>query len=136
MPEPYPFRDPLDYLGYDGGAGVGSGPGNAIGAALALLGGERLTVAVVGDGDFLQGATALWTAVHYRTPALIVVANNRSHLNDELIQERIDEPAIDIAALARGQGVAAEGPITRPAISRRRARARAPRGRGRPAVGR
>ena len=27
---------PLDYLGLDGGAGIGSGPGMAVGAALAL----------------------------------------------------------------------------------------------------
>ena len=29
---------PLDYLGQDGGAGIGSGPGMAVGAALALAG--------------------------------------------------------------------------------------------------
>jgi thiamine pyrophosphate-dependent acetolactate synthase large subunit-like protein len=31
------FRHPLDYVGYDGGSGVGSGPGITVGAALALL---------------------------------------------------------------------------------------------------
>ena len=30
------FRHPLDYLGTDGGGGVGSGPGMSVGAALAL----------------------------------------------------------------------------------------------------
>ncbi len=36
-----------------------------------------------------MGVTALWTAVHYRIPLLIVVANNRSFFNDELHQERV-----------------------------------------------
>ena len=31
------FSHPLDYLGGDGGAGVGAGPGITVGAALALL---------------------------------------------------------------------------------------------------
>jgi Thiamine pyrophosphate enzyme, C-terminal TPP binding domain len=48
---------PLDYLGQDGGAGIGSGPGMAVGAALALEGSGRLPVAVLGDGDFLMGGT-------------------------------------------------------------------------------
>jgi len=44
-------------------------PGRAsrFGAALALRDTGRLPVAVVGDGDFLMGVTALWTAVHYHT---------------------------------------------------------------------
>jgi thiamine pyrophosphate-dependent acetolactate synthase large subunit-like protein len=124
----WPFRHPLDYIGSDGGAGVGAGPGLAVGAAVALKGSGRLPVAVCGDGDFLMGATALWTAVHYRTPLLLVVANNRSFFNDEVHQERmarqrgrpiankwigqrIADPDIDIARLARAQGAVAFGPI-------------------------
>jgi len=80
---------PLDYLGQDGGAGIGSGPGMAVGAALALEGSGRLPVAVLGDGDFLMGGTALWTAAHYQLPLLIVVANNSSFYNDVVHQERI-----------------------------------------------
>ena len=38
----WPHRDPLAYLGKDGGGGVGSGPGITIGAALALKGSGRL----------------------------------------------------------------------------------------------
>ncbi len=105
----------MDFLGGDGGGGVGGGPGISVGAALALKGSGRLPVAVCGDGDFLMGVTALWTAAHYRIPLLIVVANNRSFFNDELHQERvarmrnrpvenrwigqrISEPDIDFAA--------------------------------------
>ena len=125
----WPFRDPLDYIGYDGGAGIGSGPGMAVGAALALRGSNRLPVAVLGDGDLLMGMGALWTAAHHRIPLLILVANNRSYLSDVAQQERIarqrgrdpgrkwigqriDDPAVDLAALTRAQGFDAWGPIT------------------------
>ena len=124
----WPLRHPLDYLGSDGGGGIGGGPGISVGAALALKDSGRMAVAVCGDGDFLMGVTAVWTAAHYRIPLLIVVANNRSFFNDELHQERvarmrnrpvenrwvgqrISEPDIDIAALARAQGAQGFGPV-------------------------
>jgi len=134
------FRDPLDYLGADGGGGVGAGPGCTVGAALALNGTKRLVVGIMGDGDFLMGNTALWTATHYKLPCLILVANNRSFYNDEMHQERvakergrpvenkwigqrIDEPDIDIAMMARAQGAIGIGPVRelaelKPAIER------------------
>ena len=125
----WPHRHPLDYLGKDGGGGVGSGPGITIGAALALKDSGRLTVGVIGDGDCLMSMNALWTAAKYDIPALIVVGNNRSYFNDELHQESIartrqrnvanrwigqaiDNPTPDIAAIAKAQGVEAFGPIT------------------------
>jgi thiamine pyrophosphate-dependent acetolactate synthase large subunit-like protein len=128
----WPFRHPLDYVGSEGGGGVGGGPGNAVGTALALKGSGRLVAAVCGDGDFMMTNTAIWTAVHYKIPVLIVVANNRSFFNDELHQERvarirsrpvenrwigqrISEPDIDIATLARSQGAQGFGPVTKTA---------------------
>jgi len=122
------FAEPLDFIGFDGGGGIGSGPGMTVGAALALRGSGRLPVAVLGDGDYLMGLTALWTGVHYRIPLLIVVSNNQSFFNDELHQERMarmrgrpienrwvglrmDDPPLDLAALARGQGAIGYGPI-------------------------
>lgn len=124
----HPLAHPLDYLGYDGGGGIGSGPGMAVGAALGLRGTPRLPVAVLGDGDFLMGVTALWTAVSYGIPLLVIVANNRSFFNDEVHQEkvaqmrtrpvenkwigqRIEGPEIDLAGLARAQGAAGWGPV-------------------------
>lgn len=124
----YHFRDPLDFLGHDGGAGLAAGPGLTVGAALALKDSGRPVVSVLGDGDFLQGVTALWTAVHYKLPALFIVSNNRSNFNDELHQEavakmrnrppenrwigqRIADPELDLCSMARGQGVEAEGPV-------------------------
>ena len=139
----WPFRHPLDYLGGDGGGGVGGGPGISVGTALALKGAGRLPVAICGDGDYLMSATALWTAAHYRIPLLLVVANNRSFFNDELHQERvarmrnrptenrwigqrISDPDIDLAALARAQGAQAWGQSRRrpisPRVSPRRSR--------------
>ena len=125
----WPLRHPLDYLGSDAGGGVGGGPGISVGAALALKGSGRLPIAVCGDGDFLMGVTALWTAAHYRIPLLMVIANNRSFFNDELHQERvarmrdrpvenrwvgqrISEPDIDLAAMARAQGAQGFGPVS------------------------
>jgi len=124
----WPFRHSLDYLGSDGGGGIGGGPGIAVGAALALRESGRLPIAICGDGDFLMGVTALWTAVHYRIPLLVVVANNRSFFNDEMHQERmarmrnrpvenkwigqhIGDPDIDLAQLARAQGADGFGPV-------------------------
>jgi len=125
------FRHPLDYVGSDGGGGVGGGPGISVGAALALKGSGRLPVAICGDGDFLMGVTAVWTAVHYKIPLLFVLANNRSFYNDELHQERMArmrnrpvenkwigqrmaDPEVDLAAMGRAQGAQGFGPITKP----------------------
>ena len=124
----WPFRHPLDFLGSDGGGGLGAGPGITVGAALALKDSSRMAIGICGDGDFLMGATALWTAAHYRIPLLIVVANNRSFYNDEVHQERvarmrnrpaenkwigqrISDPDIDLAQLAHAQGARGFGPV-------------------------
>jgi len=124
------FLHPLDYIGSEGGGGVGAGLGITVGAALALKGTGRLPVAIIGDGDFLMGVTALWTATHYGIPCLVLVANNRSFFNDELHQERVAKersrpvenrwigqrisgPDIDLAMMARAQGAEGIGPITK-----------------------
>jgi len=126
------FRHPLDFVGSDGGAGVGGGPGISVGAALALKNSGRLAVAICGDGDYLMGVTAIWTAVHYKIPILFVIANNRSFYNDELHQERmarmrarpvenkwigqrLTDPEIDLAAMGRAQGAQGFGPVGDPA---------------------
>ena len=122
--------DPLSVLGYDGGGGIGSGPGMTVGAALALRDGGtgRLPVGVLGDGDFLMGCTAFWTAARYGIPLLAVIANNQSFYNDEVHQERVAHmrgrnpankwigqqiagPDIDLAAIARAQGCVGIGPV-------------------------
>jgi thiamine pyrophosphate-dependent acetolactate synthase large subunit-like protein len=124
------FRHPLDYIGHDGGAGVGSGPGMTVGAGLALKGSGRIPVGLLGDGDFLMGNTAIWTAAHYQIPCLMIVCNNRSFYNDERHQGRMAEhrgrpaenrwigqhianPDIDIAGMARMMGAEGIGPVTK-----------------------
>lgn len=126
--EMWDFKHPLDFLGYDGGGGIGSGPGMSIGSALGLKGSDRLPVAVIGDGDYMMGVNALWTAANARIPMLVVVCNNRSFFNDEVHQERvarqrkrpienrwigqrISDPPPDLAMMARGQGLTGIGPV-------------------------
>jgi len=122
------YRHPLDYLGGDGGGGLGAGPGTTAGAALALKGSSRTVVAVLGDGDFLMGVTAVWTAVRYQMPSLMIISNNRGYYNDEVHQanvardrkrpeenkwigQRIIGPDVDLAGMARAQGAIGIGPI-------------------------
>ena len=122
------FNHPMEYIGLNGGGGIGAGPGISIGSALALKGTGRLPIGILGDGDFMMGVSAIWTAVHYHIPCLIIVANNRSYFNDEVHQERvakersrpvenkwvgqrIDEPDIDLAMIARAQGALGLGPV-------------------------
>lgn len=119
------------YLGHSGGGGVGYGPGAMVGGALAARDDGRLGVGIIGDGDLLMAAGALWTAVHYRIPMLLVVNDNGSFYNDEPHQAsvarhrgrpvanswigmRIADPAVDIAGLARSYGCWARGPVDAP----------------------
>jgi len=125
------FAHPLDFLGRDGGGGLASGPGIAVGAALALDGTGRLPVAVLGDGDYLMGSSALWSAAHYRLPLLVIIANNRSYHNDEkhqatvaerrgrpvenrIVGQHLRDPDPDLAGIARGHGLTAYGPVIEP----------------------
>jgi len=122
------FKHPLDYVGFDGGGGVGSGPSNAIGTALALKGSDRFPMTVLGDGDFTMGCNALWTATHMGIPLLMVIANNQVYYNDVAHQERMAvvrdrpvenkfvgqemvNPTIDLIGLAKAQGAQGEGPV-------------------------
>jgi thiamine pyrophosphate-dependent acetolactate synthase large subunit-like protein len=124
----WPHQHPLAYVGKDGGGGIGSGPGISIGAALALHERGKLAVAVLGDGDFMMGSNALWTAAHYGIPLLILINNNLSYFNDELHQEtvartrgreptnrwigqRVADPDPDIAKLTEAQGAIGIGPV-------------------------
>ena len=127
--EAYDFDGPLSFMGNDGGGAVGTGPGHTIGTALALKDTGRLTIGVLGDGDYLMGVNALWTASRMEIPLMIVVADNRSYYNDEMHQERvaqmrgrpaqnrwigqrIDDPRVDLVAMARAQGFDSEDPVS------------------------
>jgi thiamine pyrophosphate-dependent acetolactate synthase large subunit-like protein len=122
------YRHPLDFIGNEAGGGLGSGPGISVGAALALKGSGRLPVGICGDGDYLMGVTALWTAAHYRIPLMLVIANNSSYFNDELHQEtvarnrdrpvankwigqKLVDPEPDLVGFATAQGAVGIGPV-------------------------
>jgi len=119
------------YLGHSGGGGVGYGPGALVGGALAARDRGQLGVGIIGDGDLLMAAGALWTAVHYRIPMLVVINDNGSFYNDEPHQAeiarhrgrpaenswigmRMTDPPIDLAGLARSYGCWATGPVSDP----------------------
>ena len=126
----YEITHPLSYLGHDGGGGLASGPGTSVGAALAVKGTGWLAVSVLGDGDFMQGNTALWSAARYNIPMLVIISNNSSNFNDELHQEtvakdrdrpvenrwigmRISEPNIEFSELAQSLGFESGPPVTK-----------------------
>ena len=126
------FRGAGSYLGHSGGGGVGYGPGALVGGALAARDRGQLGVGIIGDGDLLMASAALWTAVHYGIPMLVVVNDNSSFYNDEPHQAevarhrgrpagnswigmRMSDPTIDLAALARSYGCWAAGPVSAPA---------------------
>ena len=119
---------PSRFLGIQEGAGQGYGLPASVGAALGLAGSGRLVVDLQADGDLLYAPQALWTLAHLRLPLLVVVDANRRYGQDALhqkVMERergrarirpmpgidIADPPVDIAALARSFGIAAEGPV-------------------------
>ncbi len=127
-PQACRFTHPLDFLGKDGGGAVGTGPAHTVGAALALKGSARTVIGVIGDGDFLMGMNALWTASNQDLPMILVIANNRSYYNDEVHQERVaiqrsrpvenkgigqklDSPAVDLCQIAAAQGFETHAPV-------------------------
>ncbi len=122
------WTSPLDFSGNDTGGGVGAGPGQSVGCALAYRDLGQIPITMLGDGDYSMGINALWTASRMRIPLLAVVMNNRSYFNDEAHQDhvarvrgrppenrwiglRIDDPAPDVCKFAEAQGFEAEGPV-------------------------
>ena len=116
-------------LGVAGQANIDGGA--SVGGALAARDRGQLGVGIIGDGDLLMASSALWTAVHYGIPALVVVNDNSSFYNDEPHQAevarhrgrpeqnswigmRISDPPVDLAGLAISYGCWAEGPVTEP----------------------
>ncbi len=126
------FTGAGQYLGHNGGGGVGYGPGAAVGAAIACRDSGKLCVGIFGDGDFVMSATAIWTAAHYRTPMLAIINNNTTWGNDEKHQievagdrkrpaenawigQRMVDPDINHAMTAKSYGAWSAGPVTDPA---------------------
>ena len=120
------------YNGDCGGFGIGYDTPASVGGALAHMKHGRLSVGIVGDGDFnFVGAGAMWTAAHHKIPLLLVIHNNRAYHAEVMLVQRvasrrgrgtgridignvITDPAPDYAKIAQGYGVYAEGPISDP----------------------
>jgi len=117
---------PLGFLGHTGGGGLGAGTSIGVGAALGLreIGSKRRAVAILGDGDYTMGLTAIWNAATLNLPILFIIANNHSYYNDEdhqikvarrrgrpeenaPIGQRMQGPDPDLVGLARDLGLEA-----------------------------
>jgi acetolactate synthase-1/2/3 large subunit len=134
-----PLRDTLhmywdlDRWGRHTGDDLGTATqiGMNLGIALAHKGSGKLVAAIQTDGDLMFDTGALWIAMHDQIPILLVMFNNRAYYNDWEHQIRMAEvrerdvrmaylgqeianPAPDFAAIAKGFGWYAEGPIDQP----------------------
>ncbi|MFG3302148.1 benzoylformate decarboxylase [Micromonospora chersina] len=98
--------------------GLGFGLPAAVGIALAErdTGRGRPVVAVIGDGSFHYSVQALWTAARLGLPLPVVVPVNRQYAILKAFADlkhtpgvpALDLPGLDVMAVARGYGCAAE----------------------------
>ena len=70
------LKDPTGYFGHRGW-GLGWGLGVTLGAQMAWP--DRPVVGILGEGAVMYGIQGLWTAVKYKIPATIVIANNAQY---------------------------------------------------------
>jgi acetolactate synthase-1/2/3 large subunit len=127
----WPFDKHYQYIGAQGGGGIGYNAPATVGAALANQKHGRLSVSIQDDGDLLFAPAVLWTAAHHRIPLLSVMHNNRAYHEELMHVQRMadrhnrgidragigttfEDPHMDFAKLAQSMGVYAEGPITDP----------------------
>jgi len=127
----WPFEKQYQYIGTQGGGGIGYNAPATVGAALANRKYGRLSVSIQDDGDLLFAPAVLWTAAHHRIPLLSVMHNNRAYHEELMHVQRManrhnrgidragigttfEDPAMDYAKIAQGFGVYAEGPISEP----------------------
>jgi thiamine pyrophosphate-dependent acetolactate synthase large subunit-like protein len=125
------FSKHYQYIGAEGGAGIGYGAPAAVGAALANRKYGRLTINIQNDGDLNYAPGVLWTAAHHRIPLLTIMNNNRAYHQEHMdivemsaranrspenagIGTTITDPNIDYANMARTYGMFGIGPITDP----------------------
>jgi acetolactate synthase-1/2/3 large subunit len=127
----WPFDKTYQYIGTQGGGGVGYNAPASVGAALANKKHGRFSLSIQDDGDLMFAPTVLWAAAHHRIPLLSVMHNNRAYHEELMHVQRManrhnrgidrahigttfEDPNMDFAKLAQGMGVYAEGPITDP----------------------
>lgn len=113
-----PLRTERSYFGIAAGS-LGLGLPAALGAQMAWP--DRHVVCTIGDGSLMYTVQALWTAARYHIPVTVFVVDNRAYevlksgmrsykggsvRRERLVGMDLDEPVIDISAVARGFGVA------------------------------
>ncbi len=125
------FSKHYQYIGAQGGAGIGYGLPAAVGAALANKKHGRLTINIQTDGDLNYAPGVLWTAAHHQIPMLNIMHNNRAYHEErmyiELLGAKYDRgieradigtaikgPDVNYASIAKGYGLYSEGPIHDP----------------------
>ena len=127
------FDKHYQYIGAQGGGGIGYNAPATVGAALANRKHGRLSVSIQDDGDLLFGPAVLWTAAHHRIPMLAVMHNNRAYHEELMHVQRMadrhqrgidsahatigttfEDPEINFKLLAQSFGWHAQGPITDP----------------------
>ena len=93
--------------------GLGFGISAAVGVQLAQRG--RPVVCILGEGSAQYGITALWSAVAYKLPVTFLVLRNEEYmilkwfatLEQVTGAPGLELPGLDVAAVARGYGMAA-----------------------------
>ena len=125
------FDKHYQYIGGQGGGGIGYNAPASVGAALANKKHGRLSINIQTDGDMNYAPGILWTAAHHKIPLLTIMHNNRGyHAEVMILQNRASErnrgqdrttigtklwePNINYAKMAETYGMYGEGPITEP----------------------
>jgi thiamine pyrophosphate-dependent acetolactate synthase large subunit-like protein len=125
------FTKHYQYIGAQGGAGIGYGAPASVGAALANRKYGRLSINIQPDGDLNYAPGVLWTAAHHNIPLLTIMHNNRAYHQERMyvqmvgnkldrgidrsdIGTALNSPNIDYAMMAKSYGLYGEGPITDP----------------------
>jgi thiamine pyrophosphate-dependent acetolactate synthase large subunit-like protein len=125
------FDKHYQYIGGQGGGGIGYNAPASVGAALANKKHGRLSINIQTDGDMNYAPGILWTAAHHKIPLLTIMHNNRGyHAEVMILQNRASErnrgqdrttigtklwePNINYAKMAETYGMYGEGPISEP----------------------
>ena len=125
------FDKHYQYIGGQGGGGIGYNAPASVGAALANKKHGRLSINIQTDGDMNYAPGILWTAAHHKIPLLTIMHNNRGYHAEVMILEnrasernrgqdrttigtKLWEPNINYAKMAETYGMYGEGPITEP----------------------
>lgn len=93
----------------------GMGGAAMLGLGLALAQPTRRVLVITGDGEMLMGLGALATIAVQQPPNLAVVVLDNEHYSETGGQETATRHGVDLAAIARGAGIADARLVTDPA---------------------